>query len=239
VAAAHSEGVDQLIALPIYPLCGKSTTVAALDDVCEAVSDLSWDVPLREITGWHRHPAYRQLRAEAILSYVKREGVDLHAPDTRLVFSAHGTPLKYLDDGPRYVEYVEEMCRIVARELGVREHVIGYQNHTNRDIEWTTPEVEEVIRNLDAARVIVDAVSFMHEQSETLAELDGELRAVAEGVGLEFHRVPIPHDDPAFAELLADLVEDALRPEPIMGELGLRRCLCRATTTTFCLNAAE
>jgi ferrochelatase len=239
VAEAHSEGVDQLIALPIYPLCGRSTTVAALDDVREAVSDLSWDVPLREITGWHRHPAYRRLRAEAILSYVKREGVDLHAPDTKLVFSAHGTPLKYLDDGPRYVEYVEEACRMVARELGVREHVIGYQNHTNRDIEWTAPEVEAVIRSVDATRVIVDAVSFMHEQSETLAELDGALRAVAEEVGLEFHRVPIPHDDPAFAELLADLVEDALRPEPIMGELGLRRCLCRATPTTFCLNAAE
>ena len=31
---------------------------------------------------------------------------------------------------------------------------------------------------------------------------------VAEGAGLEFHRIPIPHDDPAFAELLADLVED-------------------------------
>jgi ferrochelatase len=79
----------------------------------------------------------------------------------------------------------------------------------------------------------------MHEQSETLSELDGELRGIAEEAGLEFHRVPIPHDDPAFAELLADLVEDVLRPEPIMGELGLRRCLCRATPATFCLNAAD
>ena len=239
VAEAQTAGVDQLIALPTYPLCGRSTTIAALDDVQSAVNDLSWDVPLREITGWHRHPAYRRLRADAILAYVRRKGVDLHASDTRLVFSAHGTPLKYLADGPRYVNYVEEACRNVARELGISDYTLGYQNHTNRDIEWTVPEIQTVIREIDANRVIVDAVSFMHEQSETLAELDHELRGIAEEAGLEFHRIPIPHDDPAFAELLADLVEDVLRPEPIMGELGLRRCLCRATTATFCLNAAD
>ncbi len=239
VAKARAEGVDQLVALPVYPLCGRSTTIAALEDVQAAVTELSWDVPLREITGWHRHPVYRRLRADAILDYVKREGVDLHASDTRLVFSAHGTPVKYLDDGPRYVDYVGEACRNVARELGISAYTLGYQNHTNRDIEWTAPQVETVIQEVDAVRVIVDAVSFMHEQSETLAELDGELREIAEEAGLEFHRIPIPHDNPAFAELLAELVEDVLRPEPIMGELGLRRCLCRATPATFCLNAAD
>ncbi len=239
VAEAQADGVEQLVALPLYPLCGRSTTIAALEDVRTAVAELSWDVPLREITGWHRHPAYQRLRADAILDYVKREGVDLHASDTTLVFSAHGTPLKYLDGGPRYVVYVEEVCRMVARELGISDYAIGYQNHTNRDIEWTAPEVGTVIQGVDAARVIVDAVSFMHEQSETLAELDGELREIAEEVGLEFHRIPIPHDDAVFAALLADLVEEVLRPEPIMGDLGLRRCLCRASPDTFCLNAAD
>ncbi len=237
VAEAQEAGVEQLVALPVYPLCGRSTTVAALEDVRAAMSELSWEVPLREITGWHRHPAYQRLRADTILDYVKREGVDLHASDTTLVFSAHGTPLKYVDKGPRYVTYVEEVCRMVARELGISDYALGYQNHTNRDIPWTTPDIESVIREVDAARVIVDAVSFMHEQSETLGELDGELREIAEEAGLEFHRIPIPHDDAAFPALLADLVEDVLRPEPVMGGLGLRRCLCRATPATFCLNA--
>ena len=238
VAEAQEAGIEQLVALPVYPLCGRSTTVAALEDVQGAMGELSWEVPLREITGWHRHPAYQRLRADTILDYVKREGVDLHASDTTLVFSAHGTPLKYVDKGPRYVTYVEEVCRMVARELGISDYALGYQNHTNRDIPWTTPDIESVIREVDSARVIVDAVSFMHEQSETLGELDGELREIAEEAGLEFHRIPIPHDDAAFAALLADLVEDVLRPEPVMGGLGLRRCLCRATPATFCLNAA-
>ena len=237
VARAKSDGVERLVALPVYPLCGTSTTVAALDDVQAALSELEWDVPIREISGWNRHPDFLRLHADNILEFTKREGVDLHSVDTMLVYSAHGTPLKYLEDGPRYVMYVEETCRMVARELGTTEYVIGYQNHANRGVKWTSPDIDAVIRDVDASRVVVVPISFMHEQSETLSELDGELRQVAEEAGLAFHRVPVPHDNPRFPALLADLVEDALRPEPIMGELGLRRCLCRGTTTTFCLNA--
>ena len=239
VDEAHSDGVEKLVALPVYPLCGMSTTVAALDDVHAALEELDWEVPIREITGWHRHPDYLRLRADNILEFVRQEGVDLHAADTRLVFSAHGTPLKYLEDGPRYVDYVEEACRMIARELGTTDYVMGYQNHANRGVKWTEPEIDDVVKELEGARIVVEPLSFMHEQSETLAELDGELREVAETAGLELHRVPIPHAHPRFAALLADLVEDALRPEPIMGELGLRRCLCRATTETFCLNAGD
>ena len=33
VAEARADGVEQLVALPIYPLCGMSTTMAALEDV--------------------------------------------------------------------------------------------------------------------------------------------------------------------------------------------------------------
>ena len=239
VAEAESDGVEQLVALPVYPLCGLSTTLAALDDTQKALEELPRTMTLREITGWHRHPDYFRFRADNILDFAKREGIDLHAIDTKLVFSAHGTPTKYLKSGPKYEEYVHETCQMVARALGTTDYLLGYQNHTNRDIEWTSPSIEDVVRNLEASRVVVEAISFMHEQSETLAELDGDLRELAESSGLEFHRVPIPHDHPRFAVLLADLVEDVLRTEPIMGELGLRRCLCRPTPTTFCLNAAD
>ncbi len=236
---AKSDGVEKLMALPVYPLCGMSTTVAALEDVEAALEELEWDVPLREITGWHRHPDYVRLRADNILEFVKQQGIDLHATDTRLVFSAHGTPIKYVEGGPRYVGYVEEACRMIARGLGTKDYVLGYQNHANRGVKWTEPEVDHVMKGLEGARVVVEPLSFMHEQSETLGELDSDLREVAEVAGLDFYRVPVPHADPRFAALLADLIEDALRPEPIMGELGLRRCLCRATPQTFCLNAAD
>lgn len=239
VKKAKDDGVEQLVALPVYPLCGESTTMAALDDVREALHELAWDPDLREITGWHRHPDYARLHGDHIREFVGDRDVALHDPDTRVVFSAHGTPRKYLEDGPRYVKYVEEFCRLLARELGVGDkYELGYQNHANRGVEWTQPEIDDVVRDVTARRIIVVAVSFMHEQSETLSELDRDLRAEAEARGLGFHRVPVPHDDPRFIDALADLCEGLMREVPSMGEMLLKGCLCRTNPNTYCLNAA-
>jgi protoporphyrin/coproporphyrin ferrochelatase len=234
VARARADGVALLVGLPVYPLCGPSTTVAALRDLADAVKAADWDVDLREISGWHTQPLYTAIRAEGIRAVAAAAGLDLADPKTKLVFSAHGTPKKYLEEGSRYDLYVHDSCRRIAGAAGVRDYVIGYQNHTNRPVEWTQPDVEEVIRTVKAKSVVVVPVSFMHEQSETLAELDHELRKEAEEAGLAFHRVPVPHDDPRFAEVLADLVEARVTEH---GSIKLHQCICRPDAGTRCTNA--
>jgi ferrochelatase len=235
VAQAREAGVERLIGLPVYPLCGPSTTIAALADLSTAVVAADWDVELREITGWHTHPLYTALRADAIRKVTVENGLDLNHPDTRLVYSAHGTPRKYLDQGSRYEEYVIDSCKRVADALGVVDYVIGYQNHANRPgVEWTKPDIEEVVRAVRAKTIVVDGISFMHEQSETLAELDHDLRAHAESRALEYYRVPTPHDDPRLPVVLADLVEPLIVDRSI--EAGLRPCRCRERPGVYCLN---
>jgi protoporphyrin/coproporphyrin ferrochelatase len=234
VEAAQADGVDRLIALPVYPLCGASTTVAALEALARATTALAWEVDLREISGWHTHPLYTALRADGIRSTAQAAGVPLDEPGARLVFSAHGTPVKYLREGSRYDVYVRDGCARVAAAAGVTSYEIGYQNHTNRPVEWTQPGIEEVIARIAADAVVVVPISFMHEQSETLAELDVELRAAAEQRGLAFHRVPVPHDDARFASVLADLVEERLSDAPAA---DLAACICRPSERTLCRNA--
>jgi ferrochelatase len=247
VRQAREDGVRHLIGLTVYPLCGYSTNVASLDDVSRAIQELGWDdVVFEGITGWHRHPAYLELRADAIQRTVAEAGLDLADPDTRLVFSAHGTPIKYLDAGSGYARYVDEFCKEVAGLLGLGadQYALGFQNHTNRRIAWTEPDIEAVIQEIDARAVVVDPVSFMHEQSETLAELDHELREEAEARGLEFYRVPIPLDDPRYPQVLADLMEpflEGLVGSDVRSAAGLRYgpCRCRPKSGTFCMNSVS
>jgi protoporphyrin/coproporphyrin ferrochelatase len=243
VRQARAAAVERIVALPVYPLCGPSTTVAALDRLEADMRQQLWSVPLHQITGWHRYPGYMRLRADAIRQVLEANELSFSDPRTRLVFSAHGTPMKYIREGSRYDIYVRDFCEALAREVGARGYVIGYQNHTNRPIDWTQPDVETVIRDIDAHRVVVDAVSFMHEQSETLAELDHELKEQAEERGLGFFRVPIPHAAPRFIAVMADLVEPFLAPEALPAELPAAPRLggpwqaCRCKAGGCCFNA--
>ncbi len=236
VDAAIDDGVDRILGLPIYPLCGPSTTVIALEELQDAVAECDPDLPVQEVTGWHRHPDYARLRADTIADVAAEHDLDLTDPDTALVFSAHGTPTHYLEEGSRYATYVEEYCSVQAALLGLEDYELGYQNHENRDIPWTEPEVEDLIEEIDAERVLVEPVSFLHEQSETLSELDVELAEEAEAVGLDFYRVPIPHDDDRILDVFSDLVEPFLADfDP--GYYQLRQCQCRDRPGTMCLNA--
>lgn len=235
IESLADDGIERVILLPIYPICGPSTTVAAIDRAREAIdAEDGWDPTVHAVSGWHRHPTYLRLRADNLHRFVADRELALDDPATRLVFSAHGTPEHYLESGSRYVEYVEEVCGTMAGLVGGVDFDLGYQNHANRDIPWTSPDIEEVIETVDAERVVVEPISFMHEQSETIAELDDELAEEAAEFGLDFHRVPIPHDDPAFARLLADLTEPFLAGvDPTMYQL--RECQCSPGAS--CLNA--
>ncbi|MEO5511109.1 MAG: ferrochelatase, partial [Longimicrobiales bacterium] len=153
VRAALKQGATRIIGLPVYPLCGPTTTVAALAELAAAVEQHSLSAAMWEIAGWHRHPVYIDFRAQLIRETAARAGISLDDPRVHLVFSAHGTPLKYLREGSRYEEYVVNCCAAVAAAAGANTYTIGYQNHSNRPLEWTQPAVDSVIDGIDADHV--------------------------------------------------------------------------------------
>ncbi|HZD04302.1 MAG TPA: ferrochelatase, partial [Longimicrobiales bacterium] len=222
---------------PLYPLCGHSTTIAALSQFRAAVeAEEGWHPEIVELAGWHRHPGFYAVHADNIRAFVGREGLDLADPATAFLFSVHGTPIRYLEGGNRYDRYVEEACAGIAARLGLARYHVGYQNHSNRPVEWTQPDVEVVVKGLDGEHVVVMPLAFLHEQSETLAELDRELRDEAEDAGLHFHRVPVPHDSPRVVSLLADLVEAGTGYGAGSSRVQLRQCLCRTGGHARCTN---
>jgi ferrochelatase len=190
---------------------------------------------LLALAGWHHHADYVRMQAHHIRDYVKARGLDLGGADTILYFSVHGTPLKYLAAGNRYDRYTLEHCRDVAAAVGAERYAVGFQNHGNRRIPWTQPDNERRIRELDERRLVVVPISFMKEQSETLAELDVELHEFVESLGKELHRVPVPHDHPAFVDYLADRVEELLSDDPAAAGT-LSRCRCCPGAGTWCTN---
>lgn len=251
--AAVAAGAERIVALPLYPLCGASTTVASLAALHDAFEEVLGEhgreleaarPEIVDLTGWHAHPGFVDAVAAGTAAAARAAGVSFDDPRTRLYFSAHGTPVKYLREGSRYDAYVEEVCGMVAERLGVADYDLGYQNHANRGIEWTAPSNEDLLPTVDADALVVVPISFIHEQSETLVELDEDLRELAESHDKKMVRVPVPFDATTLTAALADLVEAALEKtepdaSPLREETGirLRRCQCRPGNNVWCLNA--
>jgi protoporphyrin/coproporphyrin ferrochelatase len=76
-------GVERLVALPVYPLCGPSTTVAALEELDAGAEAQGWDVPVHADQRLAPAPGYLRLRAEAIRRVLEENGLTLDADGTR------------------------------------------------------------------------------------------------------------------------------------------------------------
>ena len=84
---------------------------------------------------------------------------------------------------------------------------------------WWGPPVEDEIRALSEdghTGVVVCSAGFVADHLEVLFDLDIEARQIAEDGGLRFARTRMPNADPAYLDVLADVVRDHLASERVV-----------------------
>ncbi len=128
----------------------------------------------------------------------------------RLLFSAHGLPLKIVAAGDPYPSEVECTAAAVVRALARPglDWRVCYQSRVG-PLAWLGPSVDEELRRAgrDGVAVVIAPISFVSEHSETLVELDRDYRRLAAACGVPaYHRVPTVGTDPRFIAALAELV---------------------------------
>jgi len=133
---------------------------------------------------------------------------------TVLVFTAHSIPTAAAARSP-YVEQLQESCRLVAQALGHSGWKLAYQSRSGDPREpWLTPDVSDLLRTLSAEgcrSVILAPIGFVCDHAEVLFDLDVEVKAEAEGLGIELRRASTVNDHPLFIRALADLVRQRVR----------------------------
>ena len=231
----QAAGVEEVILLPLYPQYSFATTGSSLRE-WNRVAPPAWRValsggghsgpPLQSAPGIHvvekfyDHPLYLRAVAETIqrsLRHFIRSGASsdsrLPAPDSvRLVFSAHGLPMSFIERGDPYPQQIEATVRLVMSRLRgsgwPNPHAICYQSKVGRQ-KWLEPSLDATIERLAAAgarQVLVVPIAFVSEHLETLHEINIETRRVAERLGIEqVEMTPALNDDPGFIAALADL----------------------------------
>ncbi|HHO53306.1 MAG TPA: ferrochelatase [Deltaproteobacteria bacterium] len=213
VASLQEQGVDRIIALPMFPHYSLATTGAAFSFFFDALVRAGLaHLPVHWIPAYPEHPSYIAALAATI-----REGVAATpGPEDQpvhLVFTPHGLPVSFLRRGDPYPDHIRASVRAVIAHLGWEgPYHVGWQSRVG-PVRWLTPSTPEVMDAIAAEggqRICLVPVSFAAEHLETLHELDIEYRAHAEAAGIRhFGRAPALGTQPGFIEALAERIEDA------------------------------
>jgi protoporphyrin/coproporphyrin ferrochelatase len=224
---------DQIVLLPLYPQFSTTTTESSIRDWSRAAHAAGLNAPTSVICCYPRQKDYVAAQARLL----RRELKQTPGP-VRVLFSAHGLPKKFIDDGDPYQWQIEQCALGIAREadLGTGDFRVCYQSRVGR-LEWIGPSLDEALDKAaqHGVNVVVMPISFVSEHSETLVELDIEYKKIATDFGIEhYRRVPTLTADAGYMNALASLAREAATKRGLCPPDGSRycpqrfdRCLCR------------
>lgn len=203
----RAQGVDRLLALPLYPQYAASSSATALDDVYRVMMKLRNMPALRTVRQFHDDAGYIDALAKQVEAHWQQQG----RPD-KLVMSFHGVPRFTLDKGDPYHCQCLKTGRLLAERLGLSadQYQICFQSRFGR-AEWLQPYTSVVLEQLGRAgtpRIDLICPGFAADCLETLEEIAMEGKHTFQNAGGgEFRYIPCLNDNPQWIAALADIVE--------------------------------
>ncbi|MBE1236592.1 ferrochelatase [Phaeovibrio sulfidiphilus] len=205
---------DQLVLLPLYPQFSGTTAGSSLVEWDRAARKAGLVVPTQRICCYPSLPGFVNTVARSTLAAINE--VRAVAGEPRVLFSAHGLPLKMIQEGDPYQKQIVASVDAMVGAIGdpALDWRVCYQSRIGR-MEWIGPSIREEIVKAGAERkpLVIVPISFVSEHSETLVELDIEYAQFARETGVPYYiRTPTVGRQAGFIDGLAGLVENALDP---------------------------
>lgn len=199
-------GARRLLILPLYPQYSGTTTGAVFDQVTDVLQGWRWLPDLRMINQYHDHPKY----IEALANSIKNQWADKPRGDM-LLFSFHGIPQRYVNNGDPYFCHCQKTARLVAERLELKpdEWKVVFQSRFGRE-PWLQPYCNVTLQELPAAGIKnVDIIcpGFAADCLETLEEIKMENRQLfLEAGGENFHYIPCLNDSADHMDALCEVL---------------------------------
>src|ERR1700722_13742085 len=158
---------------------------------------------------FYNHPGFIEPMADHVREAFERIPA-ARRETTALVFTAHSIPVS-MAESSRYVQQVEEACRLVAERAALPSYRLVYQSRSGAPGQpWLGPDILEYLRSVAVAGVardvIVAPIGFISDHMEVLYDLDTQASQLCEQLGLNMVRVKTVGADPRFAGMIRELV---------------------------------
>lgn len=223
--AIAEAGIRRIVTLTLFPHWSKATTGSSRNEFDRTLASPQWRDARFEVTHIE-HYADNPLYVEAVAETVRTAWARIppsRRARTVLLFSAHGLPQRFIDEGDPYVQHIDATRFGVLERLQLsNRQLLAFQSRTG-PVKWIGPGTEEVLAELGdegVSDVLVIPLSFVSDHIETLYEVDMLFADAARAAGITgYYRPPALNSHPLFIEALADLVRTRQAPSGTMRKL--------------------
>ncbi len=198
-------GCRRIIGLSMYPQYCGATTGSSLTELRRVLAKQNRRVETHLVDRYFDHPGYLGAVAETVRDVLGEEDPPF------VLFSAHGVPMRLVEEGDPYVDETRRSVAEIAERLGLPEDrwKLAFQSRVG-PVTWVGPFTDEVLVDLSQKGVrhlVFVPISFTVDNLETLYDIDIVLTPLAKSLGMEtVKRAPALNRSPAFIEALAELV---------------------------------
>lgn len=211
VGRLAEQGVTRAVGVALAPHYSRRSVGAYQEQVRAAAAGLPAAPRFAFVSHFGDHPRFiaavaRDLRqARAALRDAER---------ARVLFSAHSLPEAWVAGGDPYPAQLRASAAAVAASAGLQPEQWRqcYQSAGARPGAWLGPSLEEELRAAAGAgvrEVTVVPFGFVADHVEILYDIDLELRALGDSLGVRVTRTPALGSDPELSAALADRVQEA------------------------------
>ena len=216
LAELRDKGAAYLFILPIFPQYSNTTGGTIIKAVFAALEAWRWVPAVQVVSDYHDHPAYIRAVAESVRAYWTQNA---HAE--KLLFSFHGIPQDYVEQGDPYQEQCLRTATLVAQALGLDEGrwLATFQSRFGRQA-WLQPYTTVMLEKLGAEKLAsLDVVcpGFAVDCLETVDEIGHEGRSeFQEAGGGAFAYIPALNATDFHVSALSEIICDML---PVAAQL--------------------
>ena len=209
-ATLTAGGVRRAVGLVLTP---HGSSRGSQEYFVRAEAALSGSCPFVAVPPWYAEPGLVALVAARVTETLASVSAGDDPSRYPVIFTAHSLPERAAAESDSYPEQLAESAGLVAAAAGLPRWQVAWQSAGRTPEPWLGPDIREVARQLaragDSDGFVVCPIGFVADHLEVLYDLDIELAAVANDVGLTYSRTASLNDDARFIGVLADVVADA------------------------------
>lgn len=205
--------ITSLDVIPLYPQYSKATTGSSFWECEKLFKENDISIATNYIESWQENQYFVELIKNRIIDSLENFN-ETRNEKIQVLFSAHGLPQRYVDQGDPYQKQIEASCQAIINVLDEKykkriDWQITYQSRVGPE-KWLEPNTEDVLEELGKTakeNVLIVPISFVGDHIETLHELGIEYKEVAIAAGVKnYHVTRLPKANTLLIQALADTI---------------------------------